>query len=53
MNSLPKRRKYKDNPYTLKTIDNNYYILFRDGQNVPKKDLILKILLEEYVLTLE
>lgn len=36
MNSLPKRRKYKDNPYTLKTIDNNYYILFRDGQNIPR-----------------
>lgn len=36
MNSLPKRRKYRDNPYTLKTIDNNYYILFRDGQNFPR-----------------
>lgn len=36
MNSLPKRRKYKDNPYTLKTIDNNYYILFRDGQNISR-----------------
>lgn len=36
MNSLPKRRKYKDNPYTLKTIDNNYYILFRDGKNIPR-----------------
>lgn len=36
MNSLAKRRKYKDNPYTLKTIDNNYYILFRHGQNIPR-----------------
>ena len=36
MNSLPKRRKYKDNPYTLNTIDNNYFILFRDGQNIPR-----------------
>ena len=36
MNSLPKRRKYKDNLYTLKTINNNYYILFRDGQNIPR-----------------
>ena len=36
MNSLPKRRKYKDNPYTLSTIDNHYYILFRDGQNIPR-----------------
>lgn len=36
MNSLAKRRKYKDNPYTLNTIDNHYYILFRDGQNIPR-----------------
>ena len=36
MNSLPKRRKYKVNPYTLNTIDNHYYILFRDGQNIPR-----------------
>lgn len=36
MNSLPKRRKYKDNPYILNTIDNHYYILFRDGQNIPR-----------------
>lgn len=42
MNSLPKRRKYKDNPYTLKTIDNNYYILFRDGQNIPRMIAINK-----------
>lgn len=35
MKSLPKRRKYKDNSYTLNTIDNHYYILFRDGQNIP------------------
>ena len=36
MYSLPKRRKYRDNPYTLKTIDNHYYILFRDGLNIPR-----------------
>lgn len=36
MDSLPKRRKYRDNPYTLKLIDNHYYILFRDGQNIPR-----------------
>lgn len=36
MNSLPKRRKYKDNPYTIKTIDNRYYILFKDGENIPR-----------------
>ena len=32
----PKRRKYRDNPYTLKLVDNHYYILFRDGQNIPR-----------------
>lgn len=32
----PKRRKYRDNPYTLKLVDNLYYILFRDGQNIPR-----------------
>lgn len=36
MNSLPKRRKYKDNLYTLSTIDNHYYILFRDSSNMPR-----------------
>lgn len=36
MNSLPKRRKYKDNLYTLSTIDNHYYILFRDSSNIPR-----------------
>lgn len=36
MNSLPKRRKYEDNPYTLSTIDNHYYILFRDSSNIPR-----------------
>lgn len=33
---LPKRRKYKDNPYTLNTIDNKFYIIFRDGLNIPR-----------------
>ena len=36
MNSLPKKRKYKDNLYTLSTIDNHYYILFRDSSNIPR-----------------
>lgn len=36
MNSLPKRRKYKNNLYTLSTIDNHYYILFRDSSNIPR-----------------
>ena len=32
----PKRRKKYDNPYTLKTVDNKYYVLFRDGLNIPR-----------------
>ena len=36
MGNIPKRRKYKDNPYTIKTIDNRYYILFKDGENIPR-----------------
>lgn len=36
MTSLPKRRKHKDNPYTLKLVDNHYYIIFRDGLNIPR-----------------
>lgn len=36
----PKRRKDKDNPYTIFTVGKNtdsphYYISFRDGQNIP------------------
>lgn len=33
MKSLPKRRKYKDNPYTIKLIDNKYFICFKDSNN--------------------
>ena len=29
----PKRRKSKDNPYTLKIINNTYFVLFKDGMN--------------------
>lgn len=32
----PKRRKYRDNPYTIKTVDDHYYILFKDGGNIPR-----------------
>ena len=34
MSKRPKRRKYKDNPYTLKeiTINNKYFISFRDSR---------------------
>lgn len=36
MNSLPKRRKYKDNPYTRKVINNKYFILFKDVSNAKR-----------------
>lgn len=29
--NIPKRRKSKDNPYTLKIIDNTYFVIFKDG----------------------
>lgn len=34
MSKRPKRRKYKDNPYTLNeiTINNKYFISFRDSR---------------------
>ena len=34
MNTLPKRRKHMDNPYTLKIIEDKYYVLFKDSLNV-------------------
>lgn len=39
MKSLPKRRKKKDNPYTLlyETESNKYYILFKDARNILNK----------------
>lgn len=33
MAERPKRRKSKDNPYTLKIVNSNYYIAFKDGMN--------------------
>ncbi len=36
MDSLPKRRKSKDNPYTRKVINNKYFILFKDVSNVTR-----------------
>lgn len=32
----PKRRKYRDNPYTLRLVDKHYHILFKDGENIPR-----------------
>lgn len=36
----PKRRKDKDNPYTLKCSNGRYYIIYRDGQ---RKEQCVKI----------
>lgn len=33
MVNLPKRRKFKDNPYSLLIENNVYYILFKDNKN--------------------
>ena len=34
MIQLPKRRKSKDNPYTIVLIDDVYYLTFRDSNNI-------------------
>ena len=36
MDSLPKRKKYKDNLYTRKVINNKYFILFKDVSNAKR-----------------
>ena len=33
MIKLPKRRKSKDNPYTIIIMDNKYYLKFNDSKN--------------------
>ena len=42
MINLPKRRKYKDNPYTLLIENNDYYILFKDSKNILYKNKVSK-----------
>lgn len=42
MTNLPKRRKYKDNPYSLLIENNEYYILFKDNKNIFHKDKVSK-----------
>ena len=32
MGNIPKRRKYKDNPYTLFAVNNKYFIEFKDSK---------------------
>ena len=38
----PKRRKDKDNPYTLSKRQDKHYLSFRDGQGVLRELLINK-----------
>ena len=33
MAKIPIRNKSKDNPYTLKIINNTYFVIFKDGMN--------------------
>lgn len=36
MDKRPKRRKYNDNPYELKEINNTYIVKFKDSKNIIK-----------------
>ncbi len=42
MVNLPKRRKFKDNPYSLLIENNVYYILFKDNKNKLHKHKVNK-----------
>ena len=42
MVNLPKRRRFKDNPYSLLIENNVYYILFKDNKNKLHKDKVNK-----------
>ena len=34
MDENPKRRKHKDNPYTLKKVGNKFFVSFKDGMGI-------------------
>ena len=48
MDKLPKRRKFKDNPYTLLIENNKYYILFKDNKNILHKECVNKEIFEVF-----
>ncbi len=48
MEKLPKRRKKKDNPYTLLIENSNYYVLFKDGRFILHKIKISKEIFEAF-----
>ena len=42
MDKLPKRRKFKDNPYSLLIEENKYFIIFKDNKNILHKERVNK-----------
>jgi len=42
MDKLPKRRKFKDNPYTLLIENGKYFIIFKDNKNILHKESVDK-----------
>jgi RNA polymerase sigma-70 factor (ECF subfamily) len=37
MDENPKRRKHKDNPYTLKKVGNKFFVSFKDGMGISQE----------------
>ena len=48
MDNNPKRRKSKDNPYTIYIIDNKYIVEFKDGMGVIQKVDVSKDVYESF-----
>lgn len=48
MDKQPKRRKFYDNPYTLLTENNTYYVIFKDSKNIVKKIKVNGDIFEEF-----
>ena len=48
MENNPKRRKSKDNPYTIYIIDNKYIVEFKDGRGVIQKVDVSKEVYESF-----
>ena len=41
MDENPKRRKHKDNPYTLKKVGSKFFVSFKDGMGISQEIEIL------------
>lgn len=48
MEKQPKGRKFYDNPYTLLTENNTYYVIFKDSKNIVKKIKVNGDIFEEF-----